>query len=437
MSNTGSDLPGLGDGLFASTDSIVELSVDTPATEAERLWMTGPSGESESEDYSTEIMDLIGTSTNVEAVGFYLLGGYSYSMKGNVEVGVDTYVKETLGGSSTYDGSAHATYSGMYGTRKTGVLVNPVGLPDNTWRGFEVRPMFLTRYAGGGDLGSAYTVDSPSMVDDLTGLNIDASMRYVDEMGAAIRPTGFDEAGLASEPMPMGTFGSGLRDNRSDYSVTRGYSGIRALGQDPGERGYLDDLFDEMMQLTGTVGLTAFVANQYPGNDMGSSAFTGAERLSQAIVVGHLGFGGEPVFLRGAIDRATFRAGPEAGYDASEFAVNNPYYTCGSSPYVYNTDEMAHLKFKFGYDAATFHDHPYAGTRERMAEAIRDLSRDLIDNVIERIDSTKIINSMPLNEKKISRITGNEESSAYSPTGTRTGMGTNTSTDPGGGSYGY
>jgi hypothetical protein len=385
---------------------------------------------SEYEDYSERILQEIGTSTQQQPVGFFALGGYLLS-----KAGVSEKVTDTPGGrypdASGYIRSGHLPAGSRSDGRRgvsTGVLADSSWYDSveavNTWRGLELRPFFL-------DDTLLSTGASPFR--DASGYKNSLEIKDVTDVYTGMLAT-------------------------RGQAVNEGYSGLESTGN-TGARGSLDDTVSELMQLTGTIGLTAFVSNQYSGTDYGA-LMTGETSLSTAIVVGHLGFGADAQFEGAAIVQGTFQyasaggtmtlprgPGPSAGafvdeafmagLDQTAFAENT-YYVCDMSPFFYNPAEAQVLRTKFGYDAMTFSDHPYIGTRERIYQGISEIILDIEEDVLVRVDSTKFVNGGNASEIKINRIETSElaEDSTFSPSGA--GMsGPSTSSDPGGGTYGY
>lgn len=370
------------------------------------------------EDYSAQVLAEIGTSTQQQPVAFYALGGYTLS-KAGYEIESDFE-----GGGAMFPAADNMIRSGYISSGiKTGVLVNRQWYNSidsrTTWRGLEMRPFF---YAGGAGL-----VDR---LDDQYRRG-STTIRFSDS--AEINPANIYR----------------------DQDVATGFSGREDLGT-TGLRGTYDDTIAELQQLTGTVGLTAFMSNQYSGTDYGATMY-GATPMSTAVVVGHLGFGADPKFAGESIIQGTFLWGEEGklprgpgpsseawsdsafntGLDQTAFS-DNTYYVCDSSPFFYNTDESQVLRTKFGYDAMTFSDHPYIGTRERIHQGISEIILDIEEDVLVRVDVTKFVNGGNATEIKINRIEASElaEVATFSPSGT--GMsGPSNSSDPGGGTYGY
>lgn len=395
----------------------------------------------EEEDYSTEILEAIGISTQVEPVGFYLLGGYQISRGG--------FQEARLG--PTYDidysdatGGSDVMISGYYNGKDLNVLANNSwyrsGLSTGTWRGMEMRPYMQPTTYG--------------LFDVEESADRAVQMRDSQDPDTAGSGVGFSDAGS------VGGGTGAMAASRGQTFLLDGYGGLDAQVeagiQTAGTRGTLDIIFDGLMQLTGTVALTAFIAKQYPGTDYGV-LFDGSEPLSSAMVVGHVGFGVEPYFAgesllqgsflwgrnaqtpRGPIDAAgSVVADFDGGYDPTIWAQDNTYYICDQSPHYYNIDERGHLRTKFGYDAETYADHPYVGVRERLYQAISSFIIDLRDDVLTRVDVTKFINAAGLSEIKINRIEESEinEAAGFSPSNAGS-MGPTTTSDPGGGTYGY
>jgi hypothetical protein len=397
-------------------------AVESGAT-AEVLAAEGADGTS-ADDYREEILAALGESTYVEPISFHLLAGYPLSMAGTTDSCGSTGVGLSF--------ESHIVPSGYNGTRHTGVLVNDQFYTDGNsdlYLGYELRPYFTT---GTGFAGS-------------------------DTVG----PRASDELGEPGE--------TAFRSARTAFaaeSQTEGFSGSDAFGTS-GARGTSDEIFDSIMQLSGNIAITAMSANQYPGTDYGA-ILVEAPSLSTATVFGHVSFGEEPRFLGNSISQGTFlHDGPNGGYPTGPSRLTDPtgnptqsgadtdhgldtgpfsdntYYRCNICPFYYNLAEQLALKQKFGFDGITYSRNPYLGTRQRMQEGVNEIITDILDDVLLRIDTTKFVNSNPLTNIKINRITTSEtaEGPAYSPSGVgstgATAAGISTSTDTGGGDYGY
>tara|TARA_B100000085_G_scaffold6790_2_gene6230 strand:+ start:3180 stop:4745 length:1566 start_codon:yes stop_codon:yes gene_type:complete len=412
----------------------------------------------EEEDYTAEILRQLGESTQVQPLAFYALGGYTLSTAGYAE---DRYSDGSGVGTLSPDDAVfrydNKIRSGVSDGIKTGVLTNSEWFSlqaayltkDNpgikTWRGFELRPFF--------DLGFSET-------DPISFTAAPTHGRYDNDMSRnalSMRAGGSTRGSTATD----GAIDTGDIYNAAQSTmyeaVNEGFSGVEG-DEFVGERGTLADQQLEILGLTGTVGLTAFAANQYPGTDYGV-LYAEVEPLSTAVVIGHLGFGADPIFSGDAIQYGTFTYGPTqkkpigpgpvvseayadpfdpgTGLDNSLFAENT-YYVCNMFPGAYSEPEMMTLRSKFGYDASTFTDHPYLGTKERIHEGVTQLIIDLMDDVLSRTDVTKTVTSEGLSQIKVNKIEGSEinESDSFRPSGTMTGA-TPDSTNTGGGTYGY
>ena len=405
----------------------------------------------EDEDYSTEILEAIGVSTQVEPVGFYLLGGYQLSRGGLSQ----PRLGPTYGSMVDTTGVPDVLVSGYYQGKDLAVLTNNDwyrAMPSaGTWRGLEMRPYMQPTDSA---LFNVTTEDGSSVIVGSSDQRT-VAMRESQDQGAGGGGVGSVDAGAVG-----GTFGA-MQASVGQTFLLDGYGGLDAQVeaglQTAGDRGTLDIIFDGLMQLTGTVALTAFIAKQYPGTDYGV-LFDGSAPLSNAMVVGHVGFGAEPWFAGESLLQGSFLWGMDAqtprgpidasnaigegyligGYDSTMWAQDNTYYICDQSPHYYNVHERNHLKTKFGYDAQTYADHPYVGVRERIYQAVSSFIVDLRDDVLTRVDVTKFINAAGLSEIKINRIEESEmnESIDFSPSNAGS-MGSSTTSDPGGGSYGY